>query len=372
VLTHAKIMVFFSLDNDKCGWGIDPEQFCNNEDIAGCDAYAQYGSGVGPLDESTSNEYVYHWQVEEMCYDLLHSFKNQPVFNSENHPMGNATGAYRFPSRQSRAVFWQGGLHHQGATTTWVWEDPPLDPSLLHSIYYRPGYCFGQQRALLDLNRLSDDVTAINQAKPTVAILYSPTARYWDKDYATSVRTIYTALSFTGDTITFISEKQLAEQGVPDVRAIVLPHATHVARAAAKVLDAYRAGGGLLIAAGDECMTLDEYHRPLTDHVASSISLKSEREATDDIRRALPAPARSALIDTTTNKPAFGVEYKVVQRDHAVLVPLINFLKQPQTVNVNIDRGEDEAVDLLTGQTVTLKNLKLNPMEPMLLKISWR
>jgi len=227
VMTHAKIMIFFTLDADKLGWGIDPEAFCNATDIAGCDAYSMT-VGVGPLDESAPNEYVYHWQVEEMGYDLLHSFRNQPVFNSENHPLPNASGAYRFPSRQARASIWQGGLHHQGATTTWVWEDPPADPSLLHSIYYRPAYCWGQQRALLDLNRLSEEVTAINRAKPTVAILYSPASRYWEKDYGTSVRTIYTALSFLGDTITFVSEKQLAEGNVPKVQAIVLPHATHV------------------------------------------------------------------------------------------------------------------------------------------------
>ncbi len=165
VMTSAKIMVFFSLDNDKAGWGIDPEDFADATDIAGCDAYSQMLSGVGPLDETTPDEYMYHWQVEEMSYDLLHSFRNQPVFNSENHPIANATGAYRFPSRQSRAVFWQGGLHNQGAMTTWVWQEAN-DPSLLHSIYYRPAYCWGQQRAaLLDLNRLAgDEVTAINRA----------------------------------------------------------------------------------------------------------------------------------------------------------------------------------------------------------------
>ena len=51
------------------------------------------GAGVGPLDESSDKDFMYHWQVQEMCYDLLHSFNNQPVFNSENHPMPNATGA---------------------------------------------------------------------------------------------------------------------------------------------------------------------------------------------------------------------------------------------------------------------------------------
>jgi len=53
-LTHAKIMVFFTLDHNQQGAGIDPEQFCLATDLAGCDAYAQMIAGTGPLDESTS------------------------------------------------------------------------------------------------------------------------------------------------------------------------------------------------------------------------------------------------------------------------------------------------------------------------------
>src|SRR5439155_2595025 len=129
------------------------------------------------------------------------------------------------PPKHTYANFWQGGIHHQGATTTWVWEEAN-DPSLLHSIYYRPSHIAAQGRAMLDLNRLSAEVTAINRAKPTVAILYSPASRFWEKDYAAAVRTVYTAVTFLGETITFVSELQLVKGKVPDVRAIVLPHAT--------------------------------------------------------------------------------------------------------------------------------------------------
>ncbi len=368
VLTSAKIMVFFSLDADKLGWGIDPEQFAAATDIAGCDAYSQMLSGTGPLDESAPDDYAYHWQVEEMCYDLLHSFRNQPVFNSENHPIANATGAYRFPSRQSRAAIWQGGLHHQGATTTWVWEEAH-EPSLLHSIYYRPAYCWGQQRALLDLNRLGDEVTAINRAKPTVAIVYSPASRFWEKDYAPSMRTIYTALDFLGQTITFVSEKQLAEGKIPDVAAIVLPHATHVTNGARVALTNFQSKGGTLVAAGDHCLAFDEYNRPREGGLTSAVSLKTERGAASDLRKAFKSPASVAVVDAKTIEPAWGVEYKVVESDGATLVPLINLLKQPQTVNVTTEQA-DSAIDLLTGQPISLKKITLEPMTPLLLKIS--
>jgi hypothetical protein len=355
-LTHAKIMVFFTLDQSQTGAGVDPEQFCLNTDIAGCDSYAQMIAGVGPLDEKTSKEYAYHWQVQEMNYDLLHSFKNQPVFNSENHPIENSNGAYRYPAKQVRAVMWQGGLHHQGATTTWAW-DEGRDPSLMHTIYFRPAYIWGQQRGLLDLNRLSDEVTAINRAQPTVAILYSPASRFWEKDYAKSVLTIYTALKFLGHNVTFISERQLAAGQVSDV-PLILPKVTHLSRAADVALDRKRA-----IAAGD-CALFDEYHRKWSQHLPSQVSLESEKAAYADLKKLVPSLPVSV--------DAWGVEYRVIESAGDLLIPLINHLKKPQTVTVRIEHGDDEAIDLLSGKVVALKGLTLEPMEPMLLKVGWK
>jgi hypothetical protein len=365
--THAKIMVFFTLDQDKAGWGIDPEQFCLATDIAGCDAYAQLGVGVGPLDESTSKEYAYNWQVEEMCYDLLHSFNNQPVFNSENHPLPNATGAYRWPAKHTYANFWQGGLHHQGATTTWVWEEAASD-ALLHSIYFRPAHIAAQGRAMLDLNRLSPEVTAINRAKPTVAILYSPASRFWQKDYALAMRTVYTALNFRGETVTFVSERQLAEGSAPDVKTIVLPHATHVTNATAAALKSRR-----IICVGDDCAAFDEYGRarPQSQRptgaagAVSSIKLGTEREVFD----ALPVPA-GLRVTSEDGAPAWGVEFRAIEHEGATLVPIINLLKKPQKISIKIEHGGDEAIELISRKSASLKQIELKPMEPMLLKIN--
>ena len=82
--THSKICVFQTLDRDKVGWGIDPELICHATDLAGCDAYAPYGWHSG--------SYVYDFLGHELFYDLLHSFRGQPVFNSENHLSTDGSG----------------------------------------------------------------------------------------------------------------------------------------------------------------------------------------------------------------------------------------------------------------------------------------
>lgn len=94
------------------------------------------------------------WAGNEFFYDLLHSFRGQGVFNSENHIIPDGATSYHIPMSHTRSVLWQGGLHHQISTTIWVWETA-ADPSLAGSIYFRPANVYGAGRAMLDLNRLA-------------------------------------------------------------------------------------------------------------------------------------------------------------------------------------------------------------------------
>jgi hypothetical protein len=61
--------------------------------------------------------YAYDWFGNEFFYDLLHSFRGQSVFNSENHSIPDGASPYHIPMSDTRSVLWQGGLHHQGSTT---------------------------------------------------------------------------------------------------------------------------------------------------------------------------------------------------------------------------------------------------------------
>jgi hypothetical protein len=354
-------MAFFALDQDKAGWGIDPECLADVTDIAGCDAYAQMGdgAGVGPLDETASKEFAYHWQVEEMCYDLLHSFRNQPVFNSENHPIPNATGLYQYPMRHTRAVMWQGGLHHMGASTTWVWE-PARDDALLDSIYFRPANIWGQGRAFLDLNRLSEEVTAINRAKPTVAILYSPASIFWEKDYGKTVRDVYTALVCAGERVTFVSERQLAERRYHGPTRIVLPMATHLSANGPQRLFGFQ-----LVFVGEACAKRDEYDRPLDVAYATKVVPVGDARA---LWESLRAEGPVAVLDAE-GKPAWGIEFCSVRHGNGLLVPMINHLKAAQTVSLSINGMAERAVELLSGAVVSTKKMELKPMEPVLLRV---
>ncbi|HTL29361.1 MAG TPA: beta-galactosidase [Tepidisphaeraceae bacterium] len=371
--THAKIMVFFVFDRDKLGYGIDPEEFADATDIGGCDAYSQIFSPVGGLDDTSSKDFAYYWQVEELCYDLLNSFRNQTVFNSEAHPNPNAAGTYPFPAAHSRASIWQGAMHHQGAETTWVWEEA-VDPagSLNDSVFFRPANIQGSGRAILDLNRLGTEVAAINDSPANVALLYSQPSIIWQDGYGQAVKSVYTAVNLSGQKVTFVSERQLAEGRAAKVRVIILPRATHISDAAFAALMKYQSTGGKIILAGDECAAFDEYHRPRP--LSADFAKVPKVPLTDD--RAVAAALRPILassgvkltnLTTAGSKdPAWGVEYRIISSDKSLLVPMINLMKKPQTVKLGL---VGKATDLLSGKEIDLSSITLPPMEPLLLRV---
>ena len=392
VPTHAKIMVFNTFEQGRVDWGVDPEMFCGATDIAGCDAYAffrgdllarfQRGDMLTPQIAATLPEdYAYGWQGDELFYDLLHSFSNQTVFNSENHVIPDGSPARHIPPEHTRAAFWQGGLHHQGATTTWVWEDSQ-DNGLAGSIYFRPANAYAEGCALLDLNRLSREVTAINGQTPHVAILYSPPSIFWEADYGGQVFRLYTALRFQGENVTFVSEKQLQSGGYPPVTRIILPHATHAADATAAALARFaHKAENKVVFVGTDNLAFDEYNHGRTLPAALAASVMLDGKPADAagrtaflraLRTALAEPggknAPPSLKYVGVDQFAWGIEYRAVADGKSLLVPLINFLPETQIVHLDLP-GRTVATDLLSGATVDLTQIRLRSMEPLLLRI---
>jgi hypothetical protein len=359
---HAKIMVFFSMDRDKLGWGVDPEAFCDVTDIAGCDAYA-FPSG----DYKT-----YDWHGHEFWYDLLNSFHDQPVFNSENHIIPDGTGAVHIPATMTRAQYWQGALHHQAATTTWVWEEAN-HPSLAGSIYFRPANAYGAGRAFIDIGRFADEITAINNAPSRIALLYSQPSIFWESKYAGTIHNIYTHLSFLGEKTTFVSEKMLRQHRLAsNINWIVLPQATHVEDATVAAIEKFIAGGGKLIHIGDGNLEFDQYHqeRDLPGELADGRAVhrfEFQKDAIDsqEVLKNILKPTE--LFEAATDKLAWNVEYRLVEHDGATLVPIIDFAAEPVTVKCPAI-AEKQVVDLLSGKEVDAGAIRLEPMVPRLLR----
>ncbi len=364
VKTHCKIWPHAPICIGLIQGGVDPERFCNITDLAGCDYYAFWPGG----------EYAYNWDQAAM-YDLLHSFRNQPVINSEYHiiPDGSSTTSSD-PPEHIYSAYWHATLHHLSNQTTWLWENP-FEPALSGNLSLRPELVAAAARATLDANRLSNEITAINQASPKVALLYSVPSILWQDDYPAAVFKTYAALNFLGLPITFVSEKQLTEGKITQVDWIFIPHATHVTQPAVDALATWAAKEGKrVVFVGPQCLAFDEYHRPRTipAPLRETKSLPAIKGNGSELALKLQALFQAGKLPLTnvtnieTSLPAWGVEFRCVPYNGKTLVPILNLLKSPQTVRLGLT---GEARDLITGQRVDLQRILLDSMKPMLLEV---
>ncbi|MDR1282576.1 MAG: beta-galactosidase, partial [Opitutaceae bacterium] len=378
--THSKIMMDI-FERTLLPRIAEPELMCEITDLAGNDASAW---------PAPWSEYSYNWLHSTLWYDLLHSFRGQPVFNSENHLIRDGTPPEHIPPAHTRTVLWQGALHHMPLTTIWVWNEGGT-PALEGSIYFRPANISAASRTMFDLRRLAAPVSAISAAPAKVALLYSITSLYWNDDYARALCSAYAALNFLGQPVTFISEKQLAENrrtpATHDVRILLLPGATHLPDATVSGLAGFVKNGGILVPLGEGNLALDEYNRPraLPPALRSAlavppISWKTGKEKT--LSAAL-APilekhnlARPRLLDASSREPAWGVEYRIVHTDgDRILVSMTNFLPASQTValpgilSLSPSPAPATSRDLLNGGSINLDAIELPPLHPRLIEI---
>jgi hypothetical protein len=355
-------MVFNCLERDRLHFGVDPELCCDTTDLAGCDAYAF----------PAANNETYDWMKEEFYYDLLYSFRHQPVFNSENHVIPDGSPPNHIPWAATRAAIWQGGLHHQSATTTWVWEEA-ADMSLAGSIYFRPANVYGAGRAMLELNRFSAEAAAIDCAPPPVALLYSPSSIFWESAYKDTIRSCYRQLTYLGEPADFVSERQLAAGRMPLDEWIIAPAATHISDAAAQALRRFVDAGGHLALAGTNNFAFDEYHRPRASaEVPQGLQLparKAEKESAAALRAMMAGHGLDLfrVADAVTGEPAWGVEFRRATNGGRTVVALIDMVGKSREVKIPALQGR-ELTDLLASEPVNADNIKLEPMTPRLVE----
>ena len=344
--------------------GIDAEEICRITDIAGCD--------VGTDERGHQPLYAYNWRKNEICNDLLRSFHRQPVANSENHTINDGDQRQVSPDF-IRASLWQGALHGLGQTACWEFGDAKRGED--GGIKLRPADIFGAGRAWLDARRCAGVVAAVVRAPPHVALLYTRSSLYWQKDsYPRCVKAAYTALTFLGEPVTFVTERELAEGLAPPVQTILLPHATHVAAATVAALEKFAGHGGTLIALGEGNLGCDEYDRARSLPPALKMATLPASADEQVLFRQLAPLVRKfggplELRDTQTGAHVFGVEYRLVHEQGRAYLSALNQLQQEQTVKVAGTQSKDRCKDLLSGAAVDGGRLRLQPMVPVLLDL---
>jgi beta-galactosidase GanA len=350
--------------------GLDATLFARFSNINGCDALMYYGWG--------QLEFANNWRASMMGYDLLRSALDAPVFNSENHPIPDRDNRV-IPASHMRCVLWQQAIHGQSATVLWVWQpsfghDPKSE--LDGNTMYRPACTEAVGVANCDLNRAAYEVTALQQAKPDVLLLHSVTASVWEPQrFDQSLLQLYTALSFTGLKIGFVTERQLEIGLVPHGPVVIVPDIAHLSDAAVACLRKFT--GHLLLAGGSDVLAFDQYGHDRKERLPGE-HIEPVRGTTDTakgLRTVLQAKLsdwsiRPAIdVRGEDHQPPWGVEWRCAKTDAGVLVNLCNYLNVPTSISLNRDGHSATGRDLLTGQPLT-DAIKLQPLEVRLVLVN--
>jgi hypothetical protein len=258
----------------------------------------------------------------------------------------------------------------------WVWE-PTFDhgptSELDGNIMYRPACTEAVGVTNCDLNRAAYEITALQQAKPDVLLLQSVTASVWEPErYDQSLLQLYTALSFTGLKIGFVTERQLESGLVPPGPVVIVPNISHLSDAAVAHLRKFT--GHLLLAGGKDVLAFDEYgherkKRLHGDHIGLD---HGKTDTVVGLRAILQAKLsnwniRPAIdLYNENHKPAWGVEWRCVKTDAGLVVNLCNHLNEPTSVSLRHAGHPVSGQDVLTGQPVA-DVLRLEPMDVRLI-----
>jgi len=366
---HAKVMSLAFGDPGRFTAGINHEDFNRVGQIAGNDCTQGFAKPEDP--------YAQEWQTMAMNYTLQHcTAPDAPIFNSEDHIIADGETRY-IPAAHIRTAYYTQALHGQGAATTWVWERQQ-EGDFRENILTRPTCVRALGQIALDLNRLSGEVHALQKAPAEVAILYSLSSLAATAEHTKEAEAIFTGLYFGATVVDFVTERQCLEGKLGAYKMVIIPSAPNIPLGVAAQFQTYLKAGGVVVEVG-ECFTHDEYgrsrNRPGAANGVSGAHVleggQTARAYGDALLRLLDSAgcSRDTTLSGHHGKPVWGVNLRAVPYQGRLLVSLVNFSKEKQTISVNSTRYKGLATNLLTGKAVRFP-LQLEPLDPVLLSIA--
>ena len=375
---HAKIMITSHWRRSTHGiWSVSPERFGELSQIHGNDCSKRY---ISPRQaEAEATPWISHWLPENMGYDFQRAMSDKPVFNSENHFIHDRN-LDTIPAAHLYNVMWQGAIHGMSASTSWVWERTfDNGGGFAGSIMHRPACTEAQNLACLDLNRLANEVTALQSLRPRVVLLSSFSGVIYDPQYVDTLRDAYAAFCLSGVPVGFVTERQLEEWSsggklpypLEQARLLVVPQ---VSPASDSVIDGVRKfadGQGTVLRIG-ECFTRNDFNRPRNappevGRKWDASEAKQLWSQAAELLRELKLQSEVELVDES-GAPAWGVELRTVEQNGRRLVNLANYRRTPLQVQLRV-KGTPVTGTNLTSLTPLPALFTIEPMLPMLVEV---
>lgn len=369
VFVHSKTLNYIGMED------IDPDLRSQMFNGANYELFSRF-SDLNGCDSGGHIQKKHQQFVLDMHYDLFESIKAAPVINSENHIIReNSHEAAQY----AYSATWQGAVHGLGASATWIWDNQyeyaKQEGHYDGLLQLKPEHLWQLSRVTMDMNRLSDELTAIRNVKPEVGILYSETARIYSDSYMNSAYKAYKAVSSTGEKVHFITDT--GSKNFNDLKLIIVPDAVCVTD---DIFNAIKDYNGKLLVIGESSLSRTENNQARNagevanvlqgaEVIASTVSgTEMTSPTTDELEEIVSKYVKTfergvAVTEAETKDIPSDVSWIATEYQGKKLVNICNYGVNPVKLSVS---GSSVWKDLITGEIVPEK-LTLKPHTPMLL-----
>ncbi|MBM7563942.1 S-layer homology domain-containing protein [Paenibacillus sacheonensis] len=352
--------------DDAVSFGINQEDFSKFTTLNGNDNW-NFSSDVSS------------YMDENKYYDLQNAMHAAPVFNSETHIIADRDTDYSpQKAKHAETSLFQSAVHGKSASTIWVWERSyDKNSDFYGSVLERPDVVKAIGKVGLDLNRLSYEVTELQNIKPQAAILYSLPSLVYSSAYNTTLSDAYSALTLSGQKAGFVSEQQATDGGLSAYKLLIVPQATNVSAPTLTAIKAFVAGGGKVIVVGSGSLDKDENNQPLNADDRDAVMAGSQVLADSS---ALKSTVRAALSnlglmnvvlkDKETGAIVDGVEWQSTVYDGKLLLNIADYdpAAASKTIGIEVNgQPAGTAQELINGGAVDTSNFTIEQEKPYLL-----
>lgn len=347
-------------------------------DLNGCDSFGYIDWNDEQYSDRNRNMPPY---LRMAWYDYMTSVKNAPVWDTESHLL-NDYNAPRFddivPYHYGTDV-WNGAVHGRGAQVIWLWDlrkgslPGGWSNYVNANAVLRPDAVFAASKAAMDLNRLSEEISALQDEKAKVGILYSRTTLSYN-DYGqqmfTDLDACYKEIITGGQKVGFVVDAR--PEDMYKYQLLVVPETTHVTKEMVEEILAYLQNGGEVLLVGNDCLKYDENDKVHDSTLINNIYSLADTTSTVKAKLQEMKLSDVMLIDVATGQKVEDIEWSYTNHNGKTIVNIVNYHETTaRQVKVLYCGKEVQTMkELRSGEVTDNGILEVKPYQPLLVSFA--
>lgn len=372
----VKLMEYTRAGNRKNNdWNIKYEKYKDILSINYNDAFSFVG-------DTTLNI-----QGKMLWYDYLGSIIDAPVVNGENHVIKDMIGtdpeafdySEKIPSHVA-ADMWQGAIHGADQTSDWLLSDNDYTNARYKnsSALYRPDLMSAVSKTTLDMERLAEQITALQDEEADTAILYSDASWTYDNTFTENNYKAYLSAIYNGHKACFITESTLDR--LDGQKILIVASAKQTSADTVRKIKQFAENGGKVVFAGEDMLSRDKHNLALPEDVSAITAELYSSQTVADSADALEKKMAElyaemslntvTLIDEATGRKPASTEWTVGKSNGKYIVNIISYdWETAPTVGVYLDGVKQTELKELRSDKAAGSAVTLSACEPVMIEI---